>query len=339
MDQKVAVCRALDSAVARTAKSEFYRVTEGMSVAEKLAWVARARDSLNLLRSLESPDYSDWMVAILYVVRYQLTHVNLAYSMIGSKGEQAGSHPALASTGKLHIVDFGCGALAMQFGVALAVADALKQGQAITEVRIDSVDTSKPMIAPGSRIWEEFRDTVSRDIRFRALDAACDLIQEHYTTHADYRSVQKMPDTDSWISAMHVIYQSNRHEIQAALSGLHKAIRPDTAFITCYGDSGNPGNIPIVNRISPFGREYRRFELPSSLIVPRFPRMLDNSLIAKVAGEWGYFPPGRTRSYCDWPERTTAFIYSDSRRGDAEQISSVFGFFRRLFRLVAGGDS
>ena len=92
---------------------------------------------------------------------------------------------------------------------------------------------------------------------------------------------------------MHVIYQSNRHEIQAALSGLHKAIRPDTAFITCYGGLGKPGNIPIVDRISPFGREYRRLELPSSSIVPRFAPVLDNSLIAKGRPGVGVLPSGQ----------------------------------------------
>lgn len=310
-----------------------------MGVAEKLALVARAKHSLELLRSLESPDYSDRMVALLYVVRYQLAHVNLAYSMIAAKGEHTGCQAMSAKSGKLHIVDFGCGALAMQFGVVLTVADALKQGQAITEVRIDSIDTSQPMATLGTRIWEEFRGAVRGNTRFRALNAACDMVQKHYVIHEDYRSVRKIPEAASWISAMHAVYQSNRREVKMALSGLHKTIRPDAAFITCYGDSGNPGNIPIVGKISPFGREYRRFELPSSSIVPRFDRVLDNSLIAAVAREWGYFAPGWTRSYCDWPERTTAFIYSGQGRSHAEQPSPVFGFFRRLYRLVTGGDS
>lgn len=42
--------------------------------------------------------------------------------LVNAKGDFTG-------TGKLHVVDFGCGALAMQFGVALAAADAIRDGQ------------------------------------------------------------------------------------------------------------------------------------------------------------------------------------------------------------------
>jgi hypothetical protein len=132
MDKRVIVPHVLDSAVAKIVESDFDWRTDGMSAAEKLRWVNEARDSLGLLRSLESPDYVDKMVALLYVVRYQLSHINLAYSIIKAMEEQAGTgNSMLVDNGKLHVVDFGCGALAMQFGVALAVADALEQGQVI----------------------------------------------------------------------------------------------------------------------------------------------------------------------------------------------------------------
>ena len=192
MNTRFTVSRLLDNAIAKVGQSEFDRITDGMSPIEKLRWVNDARDSLDLLRCLESPDYADPMVALLYIARYQLSHINLAFSTLKAVQCQSGSSGRmLTNTGRLHVVDFGCGALAMQFGVALAVADALEQGQVISEVRIDSIDTSRPMLDLGVRIWVEFRRLASKDVRLEALKTACSLIQEHYSVHTDHHSVQK----------------------------------------------------------------------------------------------------------------------------------------------------
>ncbi len=341
MDKNATIARVLDSAIAKAAESEFDQCTDGMSSTEKLRWVSEAAVSLDRLRSLESPDYADEMVTLFYVARYQLSHVNLAYSLIKAMNDQAGvGHSTLTDTGRLHVIDFGCGALAMQFGVALAVADALEQGQVISKVRVDSIDTSKSMLKMGRRVWAEFRGIVNQDAGLQALKTSCNLIENHYEVHTDYHSVQKIPDADSWISAMHVVYESNRKDVRNALSRLQGIIGPDTGFITCYGDAKNPGNIPIVNYVSPFRNKYRLIQLPAPRLTPQFPEVINNSLTAKIAREWGYFAPGWYHTYCDWPDRTTAFIYYGTRQSDAEQSSSVFDFLRKLFRMVAtSGDS
>ena len=119
-----------------------------------------------MLRTLESPDYSDGMVALIYVVRYQLSHTNLAYSIIKMMKEQAGSiKSTLTNTDSLQVVDFGCGSLAMQFGVALAVADVLEQGHTMSEVRIDSIGISRQ----GNRVIDGTVDGVwkSADVKER----------------------------------------------------------------------------------------------------------------------------------------------------------------------------
>ncbi len=336
MDKKVIVPRVLDRAVAKAVESEFARLTDGMSPVEKRGWISKSSESLELLRTLDSPDYSDNMVALLYIVRYQLSHINLAYSIIKSMEEQAGSgNSTLTDTGRLHVADFGCGSLAMQFGVALAVADALEQGQVISEVWIDSIDTSKPMIDMGRRVWTEFRDIVSQDVRLESLKTSCGLIDKHFKAHTDCHSVRKMPDADSWVSAMHVVYKSNRQDVKRALAILHKSIGPGTGFITCYGGPENPGNIPVVNQVSPFGKKYRLFQLSSSHIASQFHRILANSHIARAARGWGFFAPNWYHIYCDWPDRTTVFIYSKKGRGDVEQPSPVFDFLRKFFRMFA----
>ena len=166
MNMSVIVSSLLDNAIAKVGQSEFDRITGGMSTAEKLRWVNDARSSLDLLKYLESPDYADPMVALLYIVRYQLSHINLAFSTLKAIQCQLGSSGRmLTNTGRLHVVDFGSGALGMQFGVALAVADALEQGQVISEIRIDSIDTSRPMLDLGRGIWAEFRRLAGKDVR------------------------------------------------------------------------------------------------------------------------------------------------------------------------------
>lgn len=50
--------------------------------------------------------------------------------MVGDKSD------VLTNAGKLHVVDFSCGALAMQFGIDLNAADAIRNGQMIDEIHI-----------------------------------------------------------------------------------------------------------------------------------------------------------------------------------------------------------
>ena len=80
----------------------------------------------------------------------------------------------LTRKGKLHVVDFGCGTLAMQFGVALAAADALQRGQTLNSIKIDLIDSSQPMIDFGLKIWSRFKKEVENNERLADLSEACD---------------------------------------------------------------------------------------------------------------------------------------------------------------------
>ena len=338
MDKVAIISRVLDAAVARAVEFEFDRCTRGMTTAEKRHWVSQARDSLDLLRSLESPDYADKMVTLLYVVRYQVSHINLAYSVIeASNGQSEDDSPNRFASG-LHVVDFGCGALAMQFGAALVIADALERGHPVSEIKIDSVDTSANMLDIGVKIWAEFVSLISRDARLSALREACSLIQANFATHTDCRSIQKFPDAVTWISALHIVYKSNRNEVRNALSGLREAVGPKTALMTCYGDSSNPGNIPLLKDVSPFGGSYRLTQLSSSQIAPKLDKRIPDSLVMKFAAKCGYVSPYRRDLYCDWPGPTTAFIYIAKERGD-QPLDGIFLALRRLFQRIFVGDS
>ena len=149
------------------------------------------------------PDYSDPMVVLRYVILYQLGHINLAYTLI----KDSNSGQKLTDTGRLQVVDFGAGTLAMSFGVALAVADALADGEDISTVLIESIDTGRPMMELGLKLWHEFINQVNRKDEMTHLAQAARLVQ-HYL-HDDRHSVQNQRDWDCWLSALHTIYDDN----------------------------------------------------------------------------------------------------------------------------------
>ena len=115
MNRKIAIS-ILDHVITTVSEQEFNRLASGLTIDEKTENVLDALKSLDVLQHGGMPNYDNKWVALFYHW-YQPSQINLAYSMIKSM---------INSTGilneKLHIVDFGCGSLAMQFGVALAVA-------------------------------------------------------------------------------------------------------------------------------------------------------------------------------------------------------------------------
>ena len=123
----------------------------------------KSSDRLELVQSIESalkafrdlrngvkPDYNDNWIALFYLLWYQPKQINLAYSLIQEAFKQDPSKDIFSKpSGNLHVVDFGCGALAMQFAVVLAAMNAIEQGSAIPEIRVDSIDPNSSMVKLG----------------------------------------------------------------------------------------------------------------------------------------------------------------------------------------------
>ena len=51
----------------------------------------------------------------------------------------------------------------MRFGLILAVADAIGQGETIREVKIDSLDPNVPLVQNGVAIWNSFVSLVQNN--------------------------------------------------------------------------------------------------------------------------------------------------------------------------------
>lgn len=168
-----AIVYCFDNAFATVLDSEFKRIRDGENQQSIDGWLCESEANIDLLMSGRSPNYTDPMVCLRYLVKYQLRQINLAYSLV--KDSQRGIH--LVSTKRLHVVDFGAGSMAMAFGVALAIADALESGEEIDSVLIDNIDTSMPMMKLGLKLLGGCSDRAKFNRQLKPFVQACDLLQ------------------------------------------------------------------------------------------------------------------------------------------------------------------
>lgn len=254
--------RTLDHVITSVSEQEFKRLASGLNINEKTDKVRDALESLKKLQNGEMSDYHDEWVALFYHW-YQPSQINLAYSMIKS---------IINSTDilneKLHIVDFGCGSLAMQFGVALAVADTINK-RPITEIRIDSIDTSQAMINIGREMWERFKPRASR---YPNLYNAYEIIKPKY--YSDIEQVELAKNSDCWISAIHPVYDENKDDVKQSLKSLRNRLDPDMCFVSTHYSKGD-----LLSEVWPF---YNPLGLDAKTVPPS---LQFNGKLTKIT-EW-----------------------------------------------------
>ena len=217
----IAVQNALDRAIAKVAKDEFKRLRSGLSRFEVAQEVEAALNSLDGLSRGDMPEYDAWD-ALFYITWYQPRQVNLAYSLISKALENSLTTP----NNRMHVVDFGCGAMAMRFGLALAVADLLKQGVRIKEIRLDMADNSDFMIDIGREVWKNFKRRVSKSPNLQYISRACEII-----TPRTNKIISEWGD-DCWVSAIHTIYKDNKNDVQKKMRSLVSELKPSVLFTT-----------------------------------------------------------------------------------------------------------
>lgn len=243
----------MDKAIAKAAKTEIRRLMKSKGDKGTARAIENALHSLAGLQNGEIPNYDDEWLAVLYGTWYQPSHINLAYSMIKKMAKRRDPKRAiLTRKRKLHVVDFGCGTLAMQFGVTLAAADALQQGQTLTSIKIDLIDSSQPMIDFGLNIWEEFQGEIKKRDELARLREACNLVSIETLTEEDVPAIH--PGHDSWMSAMHVVYNDNKEDVQNELHRLSNTTNPHVGFISYHYSSYS-----LAKSVSPFeNKNYQR---------------------------------------------------------------------------------
>ena len=246
----------LDRAIAEVARDEFNNLIQNQSLsdAEKVKNVEYAFDELDKLRQVAMPQYDKW-VTPFYFSWYQPRQINLSYSMITDIADKESTGKGiLTDTGRLYVFDFGCGALAMQFGVALAIADALQKNQNIHSAYIACYDESEAMTNIGKRVWGQFKSEIQKDAGLPYLEQACELIE----TQTDKPFRRPHTDEISWISAIHSAFSANKDEVKGNLAELTDKIRPSAGFVT-----SSIGRSSVADYVSPFYRygEYKKHEL------------------------------------------------------------------------------
>ncbi len=150
-----AVTKCLSRAIVDVAEGEFVRLSKDKSPVAQAEEIREAlRELLKLSSGSEMPNYENSWVPLMYLTWYHPRQVNLAYSIVLNSLRQLSTDRCRPE--KLYIVDYGCGTLAMQFGIALAQLKCKIGGFATPEIRMDALDTSEPMIELGKRVWNRF---------------------------------------------------------------------------------------------------------------------------------------------------------------------------------------
>ena len=150
------------------------------------------------------------------------------------------------AVGNLCVVDFGCGASATRFGLTLAVAQAIQEGQNVGRVEVYGTDISQPMVDMGERLWVAWGEEIAAE---GVLRTAYDTVDSENTTQvAGWVPPEASgAESDRWLVALHTAYQSNSVEVREHLRRIANAFTPRAGFVTSHAM-----NWLSVRVISPF---------------------------------------------------------------------------------------
>ena len=227
MDEQIipAITNAMDGVLRTVAEKEFRRLRRRKSAEEIAAKIHSALQSQKDLMKNVMPKYDDWD-ALMYILWYQPKRINLAYTL--SKQLLKRDADQIQEAGALEVYDFGCGALAMKFGLALAVADQWPEGENSPTISVISEDSSKPMKSIGERLWETFLESLNLRQRIAGLgryrEACMQMQDEPLGASSSVR----------WLTVLHVAYQEAFTEVQRELDERVKKDKPGTILVTAH---------------------------------------------------------------------------------------------------------
>lgn len=255
----IAVTNALDIAIVSEAKEQCKKLFAGLDRQEIAEKILGALRSLERLQSGNMPNYDEWD-SPFYILWYQPAHINLAYTL--AKGLPKRLNPIKNGSGSLQVVDFGCGALAMQFGLALAVADAYEKYGRIPEVAIFSEDSSETMKEIGRKIWRRFIEEIAGNPKLRSLLEVCQSMK---------RGNHSKSDMTCWLTALHVAYREYEHKVRIhqGLSQRVQKYEPDLVLITTHPKNVVSAYTPDV---SAYGKQKKTLRNPDYALGRNFPK-------------------------------------------------------------------
>lgn len=222
------VSHALDRAIAYSAGERLNVLGSQIDRQQSAERIVRALRALERLGSGGKPEYDEW-VAIFYALWYQPGQINLAYTLARSLLEETrDGEPALRldDSWHLHVNDFGCGTWAMQFGLALALADLKHPSQGYPTVTVNPEDESLHMKAMGDMMWRQFLSVVQDDVA-----QACRAVTKGSP------AIDKGSRRETWLTALHAFYEEGHDERMEAFQNRVDSMAPDIILATTQKSS------------------------------------------------------------------------------------------------------
>lgn len=228
------VSPVLDETIASVAEHEFNRLSRKAGNDLQVAdCIKAALESLGNLQYGVEPEYNEWE-ALFYVTWYQPYQINLALAVLQEVYENARQH--LGPDFPLHIIDVGCGALAVQFAMAILATEYRQEG---IKVIVNGIDPSDPMKKIGETLWLEFWSILSRRPELSDLSHTCDYMTsncELFNSHSSYYCGYSWDNArpECWIVAIHAVYKSNIEKIRDSLRTLSNQYSPSAILVTSH---------------------------------------------------------------------------------------------------------
>lgn len=206
----------IDRAIAEVAKQEYQRLTRGLSEGEIVGHVRRALEELKKLSEGGTPAYDCEWVALFYLTWYQPRQINLVYSFLDQTRDDLPK--------RLLVLDLGCGALAVQFALAIFAATRVEPGG---KVVVWNVDPSRPLVRIGTELWERVHRMVRGEPRkAKPLDRAMTSMSCRIWYSLPKLEKSRRPfliaasDHDRWLTSIHAVYHLPHRGMCAAANFL-----------------------------------------------------------------------------------------------------------------------
>ncbi len=231
------VAHVLDKAIVTVAAQEFNRLAGDLNndriVAEK---VTEALEALDRLQSGYKPEFNEWE-ALFYLTWYQPRQINIALTILRQFANARNEH--LREGYPLLIIDVGCGALAVQIAAAIVAAEHQLEGLGVS---VQGIDPSESMKKIGEDLWLEFWIIADRHPSLSYLSSTCDVMTDTYSLfdsdtsyyHSEEAFLQYYPAPECWLTAVHIVYESNKQCIKDILQKIQDRSGPNLILVTSH---------------------------------------------------------------------------------------------------------
>ena len=225
---ETAIWESLDAAIANVAGEEYQRLANGKKPSECASAIKGALCSLDKLQKGEMPDYDDEWTTLFYLTWYQPRQVKLGYGILHSLlSNQPLEKP-------LRVIDYGCGALAAQFALAIYSAIHAPDDSSSPNMSIHGVDPSDTMRKIGDKLWMELWGITEQCSDLKPLYHACDAISStSCSVGCHHELADTKPSARSWLLAMHVVYEETKDEVRDSLMEICSEHKPERRIMTC----------------------------------------------------------------------------------------------------------